>query len=457
MIHIHPFSQLGVGANATLGRFFENARDEGGIDVAISDDRSSTTSTRTSRRARPSARASTTRSSALAYWPDASDAAALPGDHHRRLQRPAPHRRTAAAITIFYGDPDADIPKPPTAANLGRARRRRRRVRRSTTPRRRTPRPRCRARPPPPRRASHHHDRGRRHHHHHRRLTGRRMRAVVLVGRLRHPAAAPHPAHAEADAAGGQPADDRAGGRAPGASTASTAGRAGPGLPARRLPGRLPGRALRRGRPPLRHRAGAARHRRGHPLRRPRRRASPSASWCSTATSSPTSTSARCWRCHERTGAEGTIALHRVEDPSAFGVVPTDDDGRVTAFIEKPPRDEAPTDLINAGTYVLEPSVLDRIAPDVPVNVERVTFPAMVADGSLFAFDGDTYWLDAGTPATYLAANLDLHRRPARRRRAGRAPGRRGGRRRGRRGGRRRASRWATAPSCRARWCCPGR
>ena len=111
---------------------------------------------------------------------------------------------------------------------------------------------------------------------------------------------------------------------------------------------------------------------------------------------------------HERTGAEGTIALHRVEDPSAFGVVPTDDDGRVTAFIEKPPRDEAPTDLINAGTYVLEPSVLDRIAPDVPVNVERVTFPAMVADGSLYALDGDTYWLDAGTPATYLAANLDL-------------------------------------------------
>ena len=111
---------------------------------------------------------------------------------------------------------------------------------------------------------------------------------------------------------------------------------------------------------------------------------------------------------HEAAGAEGTIALHRVEDPSAYGVVPTDPDGRVQAFIEKPPRDEAPTDLINAGTYVLEPSVLDRIKPDVPVNVERVTFPAMVADGSLYAFDGDVYWIDAGTPSTYLAANLDL-------------------------------------------------
>jgi mannose-1-phosphate guanylyltransferase len=111
---------------------------------------------------------------------------------------------------------------------------------------------------------------------------------------------------------------------------------------------------------------------------------------------------------HDSHGAEGTIALHQVDDPSAYGVVPTEADGRVLAFIEKPPREEAPTDLINAGTYVLEPSVLDRIAPDVPVNVERVTFPAMVADGSLYALDGHTYWIDAGTPATYLAANLDL-------------------------------------------------
>jgi mannose-1-phosphate guanylyltransferase len=111
---------------------------------------------------------------------------------------------------------------------------------------------------------------------------------------------------------------------------------------------------------------------------------------------------------HEASGAEGTIALHRVADPSAYGVVPTDPDGRVRAFIEKPPPGEAPTDLINAGTYVLEASVLDRIPAGQRVNVERVTFPAMVADGSLFAVDGETYWIDAGTPATYLAANLDL-------------------------------------------------
>jgi mannose-1-phosphate guanylyltransferase len=111
---------------------------------------------------------------------------------------------------------------------------------------------------------------------------------------------------------------------------------------------------------------------------------------------------------HDRSGAEGTIVLHQVDDPSAYGVVPTDVVGRVTAFIEKPPPGQAPTDRINAGTYVLEPSVLDRIAPDRPVNVEQETFPAMVADGSLFAVDGDTYWIDAGTPTTYLTANLDL-------------------------------------------------
>jgi len=112
---------------------------------------------------------------------------------------------------------------------------------------------------------------------------------------------------------------------------------------------------------------------------------------------------------HDAHGAEGTIALHQVEDPSAFGVVPTDPDGRVQAFVEKPPRDEAPTDRINAGTYVLEPSVLARIAGDRKVSVEREVFPAMVADGALYALDdGGVYWKDTGTPIQYLDAMLDI-------------------------------------------------
>lgn len=111
---------------------------------------------------------------------------------------------------------------------------------------------------------------------------------------------------------------------------------------------------------------------------------------------------------HEAHGGEGSIALHKVEDPSAFGVVPTDADGRVVAFVEKPSREDAPTDLINAGTYVLEPSVLDRIADGRKVSIEREVFPAMVADGVLYATPGDTYWIDTGTPAKYLESQLDL-------------------------------------------------
>jgi mannose-1-phosphate guanylyltransferase len=110
---------------------------------------------------------------------------------------------------------------------------------------------------------------------------------------------------------------------------------------------------------------------------------------------------------HRQRNAEGTIHLYPVADPSAFGVVPTDPDGRVTAFVEKPPRDEAPTNEINAGTYVLEPSVLDRIAASGRVSIERETFPSMVRDGSLFARSDGSYWIDTGTPAAFLQANFD--------------------------------------------------
>ena len=113
-------------------------------------------------------------------------------------------------------------------------------------------------------------------------------------------------------------------------------------------------------------------------------------------------------RFHEDRGAEATIALTRVEDPSAFGVVPTDDDGRVLGFIEKPPLGEAPTDWINAGTYVLEPSVLGGIPGGRAVSIERETFPGVLErGGGLYASASGAYWLDIGTPAKYLQANLD--------------------------------------------------
>ncbi|HEV2426603.1 MAG TPA: NDP-sugar synthase, partial [Acidimicrobiales bacterium] len=110
---------------------------------------------------------------------------------------------------------------------------------------------------------------------------------------------------------------------------------------------------------------------------------------------------------HAEHDAEATIALHAVADPSRFGVVATGDDGRVVEFVEKPPRDLAPSNLVNTGVYIMEPSVLERIAPTGRVSVERETFPAMAAAGRLYALADDSYWLDTGTPEGYLRANAD--------------------------------------------------
>jgi mannose-1-phosphate guanylyltransferase len=111
---------------------------------------------------------------------------------------------------------------------------------------------------------------------------------------------------------------------------------------------------------------------------------------------------------HARAGATATIYLSPVEDPSRFGVVPTDDNGRVIAFVEKPPLDEAPTNLINAGIYVMEPDVLERIPGDRRVSVERETFPTLASEGTLFAMSDGAYWIDTGTPEAYLQAQRDL-------------------------------------------------
>ena len=84
-------------------------------------------------------------------------------------------------------------------------------------------------------------------------------------------------------------------------------------------------------------------------------------------------------------------------------------------FVEKPPPGTAPSNLINAGTYVLEPSVARPHRPGVKVSIERVTFPAIVADGGVYALATDDYWIDTGRPELYLQANLDLvggRRRP---------------------------------------------
>jgi mannose-1-phosphate guanylyltransferase len=111
---------------------------------------------------------------------------------------------------------------------------------------------------------------------------------------------------------------------------------------------------------------------------------------------------------HRDTGAQATIALHPVEDPSRYGVVVKDEVGRVLSFVEKPPAADSPSRDISAGTYVMEPTVLDLIPEGARVSVERVTFPELVGLGTLYAKVDTSYWLDAGTPATYLQAHADI-------------------------------------------------
>jgi mannose-1-phosphate guanylyltransferase len=113
---------------------------------------------------------------------------------------------------------------------------------------------------------------------------------------------------------------------------------------------------------------------------------------------------------HREFGAEATIHLTAVADPSAFGVVEIEPSGLVRRFLEKPSPGETLSNLINAGTYVLEPSVLDDIEPRARVSVERTVFPRLVDRGSLYGYPTDHYWLDAGKPDEFLRANLDVLR-----------------------------------------------
>ena len=109
---------------------------------------------------------------------------------------------------------------------------------------------------------------------------------------------------------------------------------------------------------------------------------------------------------HNASGAAATIALTPVADPSRYGVVVCDPDGRVRAFVEKPPAEQAPSRWINAGMYVVDPSVIDLIPRDRPVSMERETFPALVEQGQLHAMAHDGFWIDAGTPAAYLEVQM---------------------------------------------------
>jgi mannose-1-phosphate guanylyltransferase len=109
---------------------------------------------------------------------------------------------------------------------------------------------------------------------------------------------------------------------------------------------------------------------------------------------------------HERSGAAATLALIAVEDVTSYGVVPTDDQGRVLEFLEKT-EDEPPTDRINAGAYVLERAVVESVPAGRAVSFEREVFPRLVGQG-LYGYAAAGYWIDIGTPERYLEATYDL-------------------------------------------------
>jgi len=110
---------------------------------------------------------------------------------------------------------------------------------------------------------------------------------------------------------------------------------------------------------------------------------------------------------HEQTGARATLALVPVDDPSAYGLVRLDEDRLVREFVEKPSADQIDTNLISAGAYVLERSILDLVPPDRNVSIEREIWPQLVGDG-LYGFPAQAYWLDIGTPERYLQGTFDI-------------------------------------------------
>ena len=112
---------------------------------------------------------------------------------------------------------------------------------------------------------------------------------------------------------------------------------------------------------------------------------------------------------HRAADAVVTLHLVRVDDPRAFGSVPTDDRGRVTAFREKTPEPE--TDQVNAGCYVFARHAIDAIPADTVVSVERETFPQLLADDAVvLGYVDPAYWIDVGTPAAFVRASADLVR-----------------------------------------------
>ncbi len=112
---------------------------------------------------------------------------------------------------------------------------------------------------------------------------------------------------------------------------------------------------------------------------------------------------------HRQQRAKATIALTPVDDPTSYGVVETNPAGRVLRFLEKPTRDRVTTNMINAGTYVLEPDVLARVPPKASFSFEHQFFPLLLErNEAVYAYTSHAYWIDIGTSDRYLQFSRDL-------------------------------------------------
>ncbi len=108
---------------------------------------------------------------------------------------------------------------------------------------------------------------------------------------------------------------------------------------------------------------------------------------------------------HREKDTTATIALYQVEDPSRYGVAELTRKNRVVRFMEKPSRETAPSNLINAGVYVLEPEIFDYIPSGQPVSIERKVFPKLASEGKLYGYPFEGLWTDIGKSEDYLKAN----------------------------------------------------
>jgi len=112
---------------------------------------------------------------------------------------------------------------------------------------------------------------------------------------------------------------------------------------------------------------------------------------------------------HREKRASVSMALTPVENPTIYGVVETDNEGKVQRFVEKPSWDEVTTNMINAGIYIMEPSTLSYITPNVFSMFERDVFPQLLKEGqAIYSYPSEAYWIDIGTPEKYLKLNHDL-------------------------------------------------